>query len=215
MYSTLDISPIILAAGQSKRFGSDKLLATFEYNGHVAPLFIHTLQCWLAVFPHVTLVVRPDNNDLLSQLDASDIRDRVTVVSSKQAHLGMSASLIAGIQQHQHASAWLIGLADMPFVSTQVLQTSLDELSNGAIITRPYFNNQPGHPVGFCHRFYDELMSLSGDKGAKQLLATHDELVKKIHSDTEGILLDIDTPLSLANFVVKSPAATLSTSYDV
>ncbi len=206
MYSTFDTIPILLAAGQSERFGSDKLLTTFEYQGQVSPLFIHTIRRWLTVFKQISLVVRPDNVDLLTQLYASDVSDQVTIIMANNANDGMSASLIAGIKHHQSASAWLLGLADMPFISSSVLKASLDELSHGAIITRPYYENKPGHPVGFCHRFYDELMSLTGDRGAKHLLNTHQELIKKISSDDDGILLDIDTPLCLAEVMASSPA---------
>src|SRR5574340_1611682 len=54
-----DIAAIVLAAGSSHRFGSDKLLHPLTRKGATLPLAAHSLQPWLDAFAQVTVVVRP------------------------------------------------------------------------------------------------------------------------------------------------------------
>jgi molybdenum cofactor cytidylyltransferase len=64
-------------------------------------------------------------------------------------------------------------------------------------LAAPQFQGTRGHPVGIAARFYGELAALSGDEGAKQLLAARASSVQLIDVDDAGIQRDIDTPADL------------------
>lgn len=192
------ISPILLAAGQSKRFGSDKLLHPISYRGKTKPLILQTLAPWLAVFPEVNVVIRDDNNDLKKILAQCAFSGRIKLILAHHAHRGMSASLISGLKANREAAAWLIGLADMPFINNVVVSKSLMALQTGALITQAEFGGRRGHPVGFSSQFLPQLLALHGDKGAKQIIDASAHLITPVISPDAGIYRDIDTKENLA-----------------
>jgi len=187
------IVPILLAAGQSQRFGSDKLLHSLRLDGVDKPMILHSLAPWLEVFARVNIVIRADNRALIQLLENSDSASRLTLITANDAALGMSASLVAGINAYLQADGWLIGLADMPFIQSSVIVDSLHALKKGAEITLPIFDGKRGHPVGFSSRFKPSLLALSGDKGAKEIFVSSPEKTTFIKSNDSGILQDIDT----------------------
>lgn len=187
------IIPIILAAGQSQRFGSDKLLHVLNYDDVNQPIILHSLKPWLDVFEKVNVVVRADNLLLIQTLKNSEFGSRLVLINAINATRGMSASLVAGIESSIYADGWLIGLADMPFIQSSVMVDSLAALKTGAGITLPTFNAQRGHPVGFSSRFKSQLLALNGDKGAKEIIASSPDHITFINSPDYGIWQDIDT----------------------
>ena len=191
------ICPIILAAGQSQRFGSDKLLYILPYNGNNKPLILHSLKPWLEVFEQVNIVVRADNYALIQMLEDCEFASRLTLIIATNPQKGMSASLVSGIEVNRIADGWLIGLSDMPFIQSSVIIKSLQALNTGAEITLPTFNSKRGHPVGFSSRFRTELLALSGDKGAKKIIASSPDKITFIDSPDEGIWQDIDSRVNL------------------
>jgi molybdenum cofactor cytidylyltransferase len=192
------VCPIILAAGQSTRFGSDKLLHPIAHRNSYKPIVIHTLEAWLSVFNKVNVVVRDDNLALLSLLKQSELFNRLTLISASAPETGLSASLMSGIKANQTAPAWLIGLADMPFIQSCVINDSKLALEESASITQAEFNGQRGHPVGFNHFHLSELLQLDGDKGAKRILRSAPEKIVVINSPDDGVVRDIDTQDSIA-----------------
>ena len=187
------ISPLLLAAGQSTRFGSDKLLHPLSNKNTTMPLIIHTLSVWLEVFPCINVVIRDDNISLNQLLAQNPFSPRITLITAPDAHRGMSSSLMSGIESTKKADGWLIGLADMPFVDKNVIQQSVMALNAGAEITQAEFTGRRGHPVGFSSRFLPELLTLQGDKGARSILHTYPELISPITSPDDGIFKDIDS----------------------
>jgi molybdenum cofactor cytidylyltransferase len=193
------ICPIILAAGKSQRFGSDKLLHVLPYNGVNKPLVLHSLKPWLDVFEHINIVVRADNHALIQMLEDSEHASRLTLITAANAAIGMSASLVSGIDANKAADGWLIGLSDMPFIQSSVIVKSLEALNTGAEITLPTYNGKRGHPVGFSSRFRSQLLVLSGDKGAKEIIASSPDNITFIDSPDSGISQDIDTLKNLTD----------------
>lgn len=186
------ICPILLAAGQSRRFGSDKILHVMSYQNESKPLILHTLKPWLKVFSQVNIVIREDNTALLDLLNNAPLASRLRLITSPHAHTGMAASLISGIESNQDADGWLIGLADMPFIHAGVLSESSQALILGARITQPEYAGRRGHPVGFAAAFLPQLLALKGDKGAREILSAHADQIRVVHSPDSGIYRDID-----------------------
>ena len=194
------LAALLLAAGQSRRFGSNKLASVITVNGQQKPLLLHTLDNWLAAFDRVYLMLPADDRALL--LLISDLpnqqRRRITIVPVSKPALGMSQSLQAGITASEDAAGWLIGLADMPWVTPPVLIALQQAMATGAKIAAPYYQGVRGQPVGFHADYKKALMALRGDKGARQLLKAAAGQIVAIETEDDGILRDIDSPADLA-----------------
>jgi molybdenum cofactor cytidylyltransferase len=188
----MNVCPILLAAGQSRRFGGDKLIHPLEYKKQIKPLILHSIAPWLDVFSQLNVIVREDNTALQEILHQSEFTTRINTISAVNPSKGMSASLVTGIKATSNADAWLIGLADMPFINKQVISNSFSALKNGAILTQSEYGHVRGHPVGFTSRFLADLLGLEGDIGAKKILESNSELITAIQSPDDGVISDID-----------------------
>ena len=188
----MNVVAILLAAGSAKRFGSDKLLHALP---HEVPIAIQAARNLAAVVGKDLLVVlRPE----AKALSALFLKEGCRVVVCDNAAEGMGASLACGVRAAGAADAYLVALADMPFIRASTIEAVRDALASGATLAAPYFRARRGHPVGIAGIFRAELESLGGDEGAKTLLARHQDKMTKIPVGDPGAIRDIDTPGDLA-----------------
>jgi molybdenum cofactor cytidylyltransferase len=179
---------ILLAAGSATRFGSDKLLEKIAGD---TPIGVAALKNLVAAVDTVVAVVRLGDDALATMLGAHGVR----VTACPRAAEGMGESLAWGVRAAPVAAAWLIALADMPWVQPATIGRVRDALCQGASIVAPTWQGARGHPVGFADAFYAELIALSGDAGAKTILARHN--IALVATEDAGVLRDVDTPRDL------------------
>jgi molybdenum cofactor cytidylyltransferase len=185
-----NICGILLAAGASKRFGSDKLLHPLTAGTPVAAAALANLRAAVA---HVVAVVRPGASTLENLLSDAG----ATVILCTNADDGMGASLATAVGASGDVSGWVIALADMPYIRPETIDKIAASLSAGAAIVAPVYRGERGHPVGVSARFRPQLEALRGDEGARALLKENPGLVKLIDVDDPGVCRDIDTPADL------------------
>jgi len=192
-----EIAAIVLAAGTSSRFGSNKLLHPLTRHGATLPLAAHSLMPWLETFGHVTVVTRPDADTFCTALEielGAAIFGRIRWIACAEAAQGMASSLSCGVRASPAATGWIIGLADMPAVPSSAIAGIRNALLEGANLAAPYCNGRRGHPVGFASRYHQELLKLKGDTGARQLIERDLSRIVQLNIDNEGIFTDIDIP---------------------
>ena len=189
------IAAVVLAAGASRRFGSDKLLHPLTLRGVTMPLAAHSLLPWLEIFGQITVVVRPGAESFCSALEAAlggTRSARIDWIACADAAQGMAASLVCGVRANSDAGGWLIGLADMAAVPVSAIAAVRNALLEGAALAAPSRAGRRGHPVGFASHYYDQLLDLQGDNGARRLLERDKSHVTDIRIDDAGIFADID-----------------------
>lgn len=182
-----NICGILLAAGASTRFGSDKLMHPLAGQTPVALAALANLR---AAIPQVIAVVRPGAPQLANRFSEAG----ATVILCVNADEGMGASLATAIAASGNVAGWVIALADMPYIQPATIVKIAASLAEGAAIVAPVYRGERGLPVGFSARFRAELEALGGDEGARSLIKEHAGLVKLIEVDDPGVCRDIDTP---------------------
>jgi molybdenum cofactor cytidylyltransferase len=186
----LNIVGLLLAAGSASRFGSDKLQHTLPHGVAIAVQAARHLKSEIA---RVVAVVRPGSEHLASHLKAEGCE----LVVCESASEGMGASLACGARAAGRADGYLVALADMPFIRRASIAAVRDALAAGAPFVAPYFHSRRGHPVAISGAYYEQLLALKGDEGARRLLQENAPKIVKIPVGDPGVIRDIDTPQDL------------------
>lgn len=194
---TQRVQALMLAAGSSERFGSDKRFHKLQDG---TPVIVQALRNLQAAVEHVVLVIKPGETQLFVKFLAA--AKKTKIVEAPHADSGMGASLACGIG-HIDADAVLITLADMPFIQAATIKCVCQALQQHALVV-PTYLGKPGHPVGFQQEFFAELAELSAEEGGKNVLRRHRDKVKQLVVQDRGIVMDIDIPTDLASAVIDS-----------
>ncbi len=183
---------LVMAAGSSRRFGSDKRQARIEHK----TLLEATLEKAAPWKESIRVILGPGDETLQQTLSAQGI----TAYIAENAQRGMGHSLadsIGLLSMHDPMfRQCLIMLADMPFLKTSTLKTLLNALQNNELVV-PTYQGKRGNPVGFGQHYFSELAKLTGDSGGKIILLRNENSIQEIPVDDIGILMDIDRPEQL------------------
>ena len=184
------IAAIILAAGQSKRFGaSNKLLA--NYRG--CPLIDHCLNCVTAnPFTDRLLVTGFEHEKITSHISALPIR----TVHNPKYETGMGSSLSVGVKALKPSDdAFMVFLADMPDIRPDIIGELInaynDNRSDKTII-RPVHKGAPGHPVLFAASYRHAMKNLSDDQGAVEIINKNKTSTLYVEVEDAACIRDID-----------------------
>lgn len=180
---------IVLAAGAGARFDGNKLLAPFRG----APLLVSAVRTALATHTESVLVVLGSGADALQHALDAVSTTRLRTVRNPDWREGLSGSLRCGLANlPDDATAILVFLGDMPNVSADLGDQALEVVGRGAPAAFPVFAGMPGHPVAMSPALFPALHALTGDQGARSVLAGLDDVVR-IETDDVGCVHDVDT----------------------
>jgi molybdenum cofactor cytidylyltransferase len=181
---------IILAAGPSGRLGKPKQL--LEINGKT--LVRRVSEIALSVNPNDVMVITGAQAEKVSA-SVSDLN--LSIVHNEEWEEGMASSIRIGVLelQRRKADAALILLCDQIKVDQVLIQNILEEIQKAehSIVCCRY-GGRLGTPAAFKHAFFDRLLELKGNRGAKQIIESSAD--KKI-IEFPGGELDIDQPADL------------------
>jgi molybdenum cofactor cytidylyltransferase len=191
------VAGILLAAGSGTRFGGAKLLAPLRAAAQGVPagtpVGVAACRHLVAALPDVVAVVRTGDDALAQRLRDAGAR----TTECARAHEGMGVTLAAGVAATASAAGWIVALADMPWIASATIAAVAARLRDGASIVAPCYRGRRGHPVGFSAQHIAALLALTGDEGAKAILAAHPDALESIDVDDPGVLRDVDRPEDL------------------
>jgi molybdenum cofactor cytidylyltransferase len=119
----------------------------------------------------------------------------VTIVTNPDYTDGLSASLRAGLRALPAGiDGALILLGDMPKVEASVLTALMAAFTGGSAICVPVRHGRRGNPVLWGKSYFAEMMRLTGDVGAKPLMARHEAQLVEVEIATDSIFEDVDAP---------------------
>jgi len=210
---------ILLGAGSSKRFGSEKLL-TLLPSGET--LFERALRVHLqsqispliaVVSPSLGRIIR-ENTGILT-FSGMVLREKLyqgyaffsrwgegRLVINESFQEGISSSIQKGLsclEDEEEADGLLISLSDLPLLTPETINFFIKAfLEEKTGILFPVFNGITGHPVIVdINRFKNDISKIKGDIGLRILINKYSRVVKKIPWGDDSVTWDIDTPQDL------------------
>jgi molybdenum cofactor cytidylyltransferase len=205
----VEVSAILLGAGESKRMGVDKLSLPWGRK----TVLEHCLKTLLQSKVKEVIIVLNDRMKWVVD-HAKDQKvyperrffnpslkvgfgdaERVKVVSNPYYKRGMSTSVRRGLHAIDASSQGiLIALGDQPLIKTRTINALIHAFvqKKGTIVV-PSFRGKQGHPVIFHCRYLKELSKLKGDIGGRSIIEKHPEEVRLVRVKSEGVTKDMDT----------------------
>ena len=186
----------MLAAGLARRMGGGKLLLVL----HGKPIVRWSVE---ALRPHVddlVVVTGGEGEAVRAALAGLDAR----FVENPRPEAGQGTSIAVGAAVlRQQTEATIIALGDQPRVPADVVPELLATWRRtGKPIVAPVYRGVQGTPVLFAADVFAELIVLTGDAGARGVVAARPERVARVAFDRE-MPPDVDTPEDFARLHVE------------
>jgi molybdenum cofactor cytidylyltransferase len=184
---------IVLGAGRGTRYTGPrhKLAESLGAESVLKRTVSNALASGLPVLVVTTPAFAAEVADLVAR------RDIVVLGEAEGLPLGgMGDSIAAGVAARPGAGGWLVMPADMPLARPASMAAVAAALASHPLAYAQY-RGRRGHPVGFGAELFSELVRLSGDEGARRILARYPG--RAVELDDAGVLLDMDTEADLAS----------------
>ncbi|MHB0754426.1 nucleotidyltransferase family protein [Polaribacter sp. M15] len=191
------IAVLVLAAGKSSRMKSIKQLTKINDK----TLLEITLDKAKQIAPNNTFCILGANADKIkSQINFNGIH----IIINKNFEKGLSSSIIKGVQtitkEHLKLKNILILLADQPAIELSYLKEMIVIFEqNPTKIIASKYQNTYGVPALIPSIYFDSLLQIKGDKGAKVFLNSNQLSILSPKKNTN--LVDIDTKDQLKQFI--------------
>lgn len=185
--STRKVQAIILAAGMSSRMGAEnKLLKPIQGKA----LLSHVLDAIQNTLVDDYIVITGHQAEHISTLVGPK------TLFCKNYEDGMAESLKSGVHHFCDADGLMICLGDMPYVTNAHMNKLIDAFNayEGRRICIASYRGKRGNPVIIPKAYFEDILALQGDQGARQLFTRYADQVELIEMDDEAVLQDFDDP---------------------
>jgi len=183
------ICAIVLAAGESRRMGAQKLLLPFGGKTVIAHVADELLRSDVDA---VYVVVGHEGKRISEELS----RRPVTVVTNPDYKVGMLSSVRCGLQAlPQQCEKVLVALGDQPAITSELVNRMVQSFSTtdkGILV--PLYRGKRGHPVLFSIHYRNDIMTCFDNVGLRGLLQAHPDEVFELSVSTPTVLSDMDRP---------------------
>ena len=197
----MDVSGVLLSAGESKRMGQPKALLKFGERSNIENLLDEYLSSQLDKVIVVTgfngeslkkfIEKKTKDNLLKKSADYKEVK-KLKVVINEHYNLGMFSSIQKGIAEISRGGI-LIGIVDNPFTNSTVINELIENFSGGEIVI-PDYHGKGGHPVIIPFSLREEILNANPEKTSlKDVFSCHLDMIKRIKFEDQTITFDMDT----------------------
>jgi molybdenum cofactor cytidylyltransferase len=195
------IAAVVMAAGRSRRMAPHNKLLVTDKAGK--PMIARVVDNVLSSNARPILVVTGHQHE---QIEHALGGRPVRYVHADDYADGLAESLKAGIAAvPPECAGAIVCLGDMPLVTGRMIDRLLSvyDPDEGRSIVLPTFRGKQGNPMIWDRRFFPEILGISGDSGARFLIAQHVECTAEVEMADDAVLRDFDTTESLSTLPPK------------
>lgn len=193
---------IILAAGAATRFGQPKQLLRLKDKYLIEWVLDAALNSRLS---RIVLVLGYAHQKILQALAEKTQHSKLHIEVNPHYKKGQSHSLRIGLTAvKDDFPAVIFLLGDQPMLNSAIINTLLERFwSADNDICVPTYRGRRKNPAMFSRRFYNHLMDIKGDTGARQLIDDNPDRVLTVEMDNPLCFVDIDTRQDFENLKKK------------
>jgi molybdenum cofactor cytidylyltransferase len=182
------IQAIVLAAGESRRMGSPKMLLDFDGKTMLARVIENILASDIS---DIIVVLGAEKEKLLRIIENYPVKH----CFNENYKEGMLSSVKCGFRNiPANTDAVLVFQGDQPFISYEVINCLIDAYSNSKFgLVMPVFKGKRGHPLLIDRGYYNEIELLDSSAGLRSLAVKNSNDVLEVETNNSGILRDFDT----------------------
>ena len=192
MSITSSVPLIILAAGNSSRLGKPKQNLPYQNK----TLLQHVIDEGSKANLYPIIVVEGSTK--------LQVSENIYLVKNNNWDQGMGSSISTGIfallKIQPKTELLILTVCDQPFISAHLFKELIDrhmEKSTGIVASA--YTETMGTPVLFSKKYYDDLLNLKGQEGAKRLIKNYQDDVSLVQFPQGNI--DIDTLTDYTNLI--------------
>lgn len=179
------IGAVILAAGESRRMGTQKLLLKIEGK----PMIERVLDSFKGLANEIVAVLGHEPERLSPLLD----RLGVKWVINENFQEGMASTFKRGVRELKHCDAVFLALGDQPFLDRGFLEEATNAWKDGAKVVSPIHKGKKGHPVLFDRSLLEEILRLGEGEYIRDVIHRHKDEHQLIETG-DWAIKDVDTP---------------------
>lgn len=185
------ITGIIMAAGYSRRMERDKLIMDFKGKAMVEWVIKAAVESQL---DQVILVYRREDVKRIGE------KYKVKTVYNPRAHLGQAESIKAGVKSALDPTNYMFLVGDMPYIDRALIDRLIRAYDRKpGSIQVPFYGGRQGMPTIFSSIYREDLLSIEGDKGGRDIIKKNRNLVSQVNISNPKLGIDIDSMEDVKN----------------
>lgn len=171
------ITCIVLASGQSKRLGFDKL----SYIINDKPVIEY-------LFDELNTI---DFDEIIVVTNNKTIAKNYKFVDNPDYKTGISSSIKQGLLHAKDTNDYMFFVGDQPLIKKNIIQKLIQSMQDNKIVL-PIVDGLNKNPVIFPNKWREELLKLNGDIGGRQIIKNNPSEIIKVNFNNKHYFFDLD-----------------------
>ena len=183
------IGAVILAAGQSRRMGRNKMLLPFAASTVLETIVTEIAAC--AQIADRVVVTGHQTDEIAALLGAYPVR---CAFNPAYAQADMLVSIQVGLRAlSTEATAALLVLGDQPRIQRAVIEQVITAQQPQTIVI-PSYQMKRGHPILIDRALWPDVLALPETATLRDFIRAHEDQIRYVVVETDSVLNDMDTP---------------------